>query len=238
MTGLEDVFRSGTLEMSASPWESLAGNPAWSSVLTNRILAVVAVVLLVADLLDLFRLAPQLIYCYDRSRGAETLEHSLGMARSRNSAAFFLSLPLCLVADRYALFRPGVWSVIPPAWSAPATIGVLVVFLLLRRFCYLLLRPRRMGTESFDALRHNLYNYLFLLVPVILLTVAVSKAAGMADALTRSILLVETALAWGFALLRSGQILGAHCSGLSTFLYLCGLELLPAAALVTADVLF
>ena len=237
MAALEDVFRSGTLEMSEKAWESLSGNPAWSAVTTNRILAVLAVVLLVADLLDLFRLAPQLAYCYDRSRGAESLEHSLGMARSRNTAALFLSLPFCLVADRYHLFLPGLWSVIPPAWSAPATIGALAVFLLLRRFMYLILRPRRLGTEAFDALRHNLYNYLFLLVPVMLLTVAVSKM-GMPDSLTRTVLLVETALAWGFALLRSGQILGAHCSGLSTFLYLCGLELLPAAALVTADVLF
>jgi hypothetical protein len=81
---------------------------------------VIAVVLLVIDLLDYFRLVPHLIYSYDRSRGAEALEHSLGMARSRNTAALIFALPFCLLVDRYALMRPAFWSGIPAAWSAAA----------------------------------------------------------------------------------------------------------------------
>ena len=233
-----EVFKSGTLEMSSSPLGTLAGDPAWNAVPTNRILAVVAVVLLVADLLDLFRLFPHLIYCYDRSRGAETLEHSLGMARSRNTATLFCALPFCLIADRYDLVRPRLWDAIPPAWSVPATLGALAAFLLLRRLCYLILRPRRLSSEAFDALRHNPYNYLLLLVPVMLLTVAVAVTGHLDDALTRTVLRVETAAVWAFALVRSGQILASRCSGLSTFLYLCGLELLPVSAMVAAAVLF
>jgi len=43
---------------------------------------------------------------------------------------------------------------------------------------------------------------------------------------------------WAFATWRTGQILHAYCSGFSTFLYLCALELLPAAALVAVVVNF
>ena len=236
--GGEDVFRSGTLEMSAGPLEGLAQEPLWADLTVNRILCVAAVVLTVIDLLDYLRLVPHLLYTYDRSRGAETLEHSIGMARSRNVAAHIQALPFCLVLDRYALARPAFWSGIPAAWSAPATLGLAAAFLLVRRLCYAFFRPRRLSGESFDALRHNLYNYLLLLVPLLLLTVAVLTLFHLPDATLKQVLAAEILAVWAFALVRSGQILGAHGSGLSTFLYLCGLELLPAALFVAVVVLF
>ena len=234
----EEIFRSGTLHMSGSALDTLAGTPAWSDLAVNRVLVVVSVILLVANLPDLFRLVPQLLFCFNRSRGAEALEHSLGMARMRNTTALFFALPFCLIADRYELLRPALWSVVPRGWSALATVGALGVFLLLRALCYALMRPRRLGGEAFAALRHNLYNYLLLLAPLMLVTVAVVISGRLDDALARTLLLAETGAVWLFSLLRSGQILGAHCSGLSTFLYLCGLELLPVALMVAAVVLF
>jgi len=236
--GGEEVFRSGTLEMSAAPWEGLVQEPLWADLTVNRVLCVAAVVLVVIDLLDYLRLVPHLLYTYDRSRGAETLEHSIGTSRSRNAAAFIQAIPFCLVLDRYAVVRPAFWSGIPAAWSAPATIGLVAAFLLVRRLLYAFFRPRRLSGESFDALRHNLYNYLLLLVPLLLLTVAVLTPAHVPDTAGRRILTGEIIAVWAFALVRSGQILGAHGSGLSTFLYLCGLELLPAALLAAVVVFF
>ena len=171
-------------------------------------------------------------------RAIQTLEHSIGTSRSRNAAAFIQAIPFCLVLDRYAVVRPAFWSGIPAAWSAPATIGLVAAFLLVRRLLYAFFRPRHLSGESFDALRHNLYNYLLLLVPLLLLTVAVLTPAHAPDAAGRRILTGEILAVWAFALVRSGQILGAHGSGLSTFLYLCGLEILPAALLAAVVVFF
>ena len=53
---MDEVFRSGTLNMSASPYEGLAADSLWTDILTNRILAVAAVVLMMVHLLDLLRL--------------------------------------------------------------------------------------------------------------------------------------------------------------------------------------
>lgn len=236
--GGEEVFRSGTLEMSGVPLDGLARTPVWADLTVNRVLCVIAVVLLVIDLLDYFRLVPHLIYSYDRSRGAEALEHSLGMARSRNTAALIFALPFCLLVDRYALMRPAFWSGIPAAWSAAAVIGMLAAFLLVRTLCYAFFRPRRLSGESFAALRHNLYNYFLLLVPLMLTTVGLLSVLQVPEAVLRSVLYAEIAAVWGFGLVRSGQILSAHGTGLSTFLYLCGLELLPAALLAAVVVFF
>ena len=39
---MEELFRQGTLEMSATPLGDLAGAPAWGGILTNQLLAVLA----------------------------------------------------------------------------------------------------------------------------------------------------------------------------------------------------
>lgn len=235
---MEEVFRSGTLNMSASPFEGLAAEPLWSDLTINRILAVAAVALILFRMLDLLRLLPQLLYSYNRIRGAEAIEHSLGTARLRNLVALSFSLPFCLILDRYAVLRPAFWEAIPPEWSAPATIGLVAAYILLRSLIHAIIHPRRMGSEVALTLRHNHYNYLLLLVALMLLLTAIAMAFRLDDTLVRTLQRVLIAAVWGFATLRSGQILITHGAGLSTFLYLCGLEILPAALLVAVVVFF
>lgn len=237
MTG-EEVFRSGTLEMSTQPWDGLAQAPVWTDFATNRILCLVAIVLMVANLLDYFRLVPSLLFCFDRSRGAETLEHSLGLARVRNLSGIVYGLPFCLILDRFGVVRPDFWDRIPPAWQAVAMIGLMAAFMFVRDLCYLVFRPRRVPGESYSALRHNVFNYLLVLVPLLLVTVAVITVFHLPQQLAVCLLAGEIALAWLFGLTRSAQILRNRCSGLSTFLYLCALEFLPAAILVAVVLIF
>ena len=237
MTG-EEVFRSGTLEMSGVPLDGLARTPVWTDLPLNRILCLVAVALMVVNLIDYFRLFPSLLYCIDRSHGAETLEHSLGLARTRTLSALIYILPLCLVFDRYQIIRPHFWSAIPPAWSAPAMIALFAAYMLARDLCYLFFRPRRLSGESYAALRHNPFNYLLLVAPLLFVTMGVVAIFHLPADLTKYLFLGELLLVWAVSLVRSGQILRKRCTGLSTFLYLCGLELVPAALLAAVVILF
>ena len=234
----EEVFRSGTLEMSARPWDDLAQAAFWTDLPLNRILCLVAVALLVVNLIDYFRLFPSLLYCIDRSHGAETLEHSLGLARTRTLSAIIYILPLCLAFDRYQIIRPHFWSAIPPAWSAPAMLALFAAYMLVRDLCYLFFRPRRLSGESYAALRHNPFNYLLLVAPILFVTMGVAAIFHLPADLTRYLFLGELLLVWAVSLVRSGQILRKRCTGLSTFLYLCALELVPAALLAAVVILF
>ena len=234
----EEVFRSGTLEMSARPWDDLAQAALWTDLPLNRILCLVAVALMVVNLIDYFRLFPSLLYCIDRSHGAETLEHSLGLARTRTLSALIYILPLCLVFDRYQIIRPHFWSAIPPAWSAPAMIALFAAYMLARDLCYLFFRPRRLSGESYAALRHNPFNYLLLVAPLLFVTMGVVAIFHLPADMTKYLFLGELLLVWAVSLVRSGQILRKRCTGLSTFLYLCGLELVPAALLAAVVILF
>lgn len=235
---MDELFRSGSLEMSASPLAGLAADPAWSELPGNRILAVAAVILLIVSLPDVFRIAPQLGYAFSRLRGAADLEHSLGTARTRNAVALLFLLPFCLAADRFALLRPAFWSRLPAAWSPAATLGLFAGYLLVRRCCHFLFRPRRLHAETAATLLHNPYNYFIPLTALVLLSSGALALLHASDLLIRAVLRWECAAVALFAFFRSGQILGGQCSGFATFLYLCGLEIVPASALVAVVLFF
>ena len=118
----------------------------------------------------------------------------------------------------------------------PATVGVFLAYLLLRTVCSALIRPPRLSGTAADAVRRSPWNYFILLTLLMLLTVGLLYIFRPSDTVVRITLYAETALFFLLSLLRSGQILASGFSGLTTILYLCGLELLPAAALAACAV--
>lgn len=226
-----DIFIQGKLEMSAVPVQEAAQAMLWDDFLLNRVLVVAAVLIGIAGLRDLLRLLPELLYCFSRPRASVSLEYNTSVVRMRNTAALISILPFCLLADRFGLFRPELWSAVPEEWSAPATVGVFLAYLLLRTVCSALIRPPRLNGTAADAVRRSPWNYFILLTLLMLLTVGLLYIFRPSDTVVRITLYAETALFFLLSLLRSGQILASGFSGLTTILYLCGLELLPAAAL-------
>lgn len=231
-----DIFIQGKLEMSAVPVQEAVQAMLWDDFLLNRVLVVAAVLIGIAGLRDLLRLLPELLYCFSRPRASVSLEYNTSVVRMRNTAALISILPFCLLADRFGLFRPELWSAVPEEWSAPATVGVFLAYLLLRTVCSALIRPPRLSGTAADAVRRSPWNYFILLTLLMLLTVGLLYIFRPSDTVFRITLYAETALFFLLSLLRSGQILASGFSGLTTILYLCGLELLPAAALAACAV--
>ena len=231
-----DIFIQGKLEMSAVPVQEAAQAMLWNDFLLNRVLVVAAVLIGIAGLRDLLRLLPELLYCFSRPRASVSLEYNTSVVRMRNTAALISILPFCLLADRFGLFRPELWSAVPEEWSAPATVGVFLAYLLLRTVCSALIRPPRLSGTAADAVRRSPWNYFILLTLLMLLTAGLLYIFRPSDTVVRITLYAETALFFLLSLLRSGQILASGFSGLTTILYLCGLELLPAAALAACAV--
>ena len=214
---------------------------AWADVPVNTVLVILSALACLIWLSDLLRLMPQLLECASRVRPNLSLEHSLHQARSRDFAAFVMLIPFCLLTDRYGLYQPGFIASLQPEWHVAALLGVLVGWLLLRKAIAaitLAIRPPRLDSESRSARLKVLYNCFVLTVPLMLLTAFVASFFFKApDGTVRSILWAEVGLMYLVSLLRGGQILRTGCSALSTFLYLCALELIPVAALVASAVI-
>lgn len=235
----EEVFRQGTLVMSDQPLQSTADALLWSQCLTNRIVIAVAVALFLIDLVDLLSIFPALTHNLKTSRGAISLEHSVSVARSRNISAALFAIPFCILCDRYALYPAAFWQAMPMGISLAVTAGVLVAFLLVRHIIHLLVtHPRRHDQEKAHAIHRVMYTFFIMMVILMLLTVAFLILKKAPDDTVRRVLYWEMIGMYAFAFFREGQILASHCSGFSTILYLCALELLPLAMLIASAIVF
>lgn len=232
-----ELFRQGRLEMSSAPLPELQTPAEWNDLLPNKIAIVLSVVLVLIYLKDIIRLIPPLLYALDRKRGGESLEYNVSAARMRNTVALIYTLPFCLIADYCGAYRPGFWSMVPPEWSSAATLGVMLAYFLLRRLCYAAIRPGKMSAESLATLKHSLYNYFIALVSVAVPTIGILPLFSVREDIISTVFLALTGLAFAFATVRAWQILKSRRSPLPTILYLCGLEILPAAAVVASAVL-
>lgn len=210
----------------------------WGDVPAHTWMLLACAVIILFLLLEIYKLLPAMMGCLTRSRGNLEVEHSVSTARSRNTCARLLYVTFIVAADRYALYNA---SFIAP-WSEPwlrlaELAAVLVAFNSLRLLMHALLlglRRIRPHHETILALRRGIYNYFICLVLLMLISLCVLVAFRASDVAIRWCLWAELALFWLLALVREGQILRSFCSGLGTFLYLCGLEIIPASVLIAS----
>ncbi len=230
-----DAFRIGELLLRTVP--SGAGEvSAPVAPLSVSILSVVFVVFMIVLMRSFIHLIPFIADSLLRARGSVALESSVRVSRDRNMVAVAMFLPMLLLSWRYRLYNPSFIADTGPDARMGLIAAVFAGYLLLRLFMYVLLKPRR-RYEQFQVAHHATYTFFILLVILLLFTAGIMYVFGASDATIRLVLYLETAFVYLLFLLRRAQILSLSCNHLRTFLYLCGLEILPTAALVVSAVL-
>ena len=228
-----DAFREGVLLMDGSlPAAAAAGG--WLACPVNAVLATAAVILFLLQLGELYSLLPSLAGCLIRWRGNIQVEHSIHQRGQRNLMAAAALLGFCLLANRFRFFNPRLVASLPCQWQVAAVAGFALGYLILRIVLHASFRPRRMDREAWKASGSALYNYFLLMMVVLLPVVGAMLVTGCGDGAVRVVTLCICSAAFLLFLVRKWQILGSSCTILATFLYLCGLELIPAAALIAA----
>ena len=234
---LLESFIPGVLEMSSEPLSDVALAFDWSSVLTNRIRVTASVFILLLMLGDLFKLMPALFYSVGRSRGIASLEYNISISRMRDRFAALCILPFCLIVDRFSLYDPAFLAPLAPEWKTPATIGVMVTYLCLRLVGSAIFCPRHLGRDAVVSARKCAYTFFILLCFLMILSTALLSVFSVPEHTVRIVLYSEIALFFPCSMVRTAQFLSGQCSNLATFLYLCGLELLPAALLLLSTLI-
>ena len=230
----EDLFRSGELLLPTTPPEAAA--PVETVPLSVTILVVATVLLFLLTIRGFLNVLPYLRDSISRARGSAALENSVKVSRDRNLVAAVCLLPAIVLAYRYRLYDPVFIRDLDPDFRLLAVAGAILGFLLLRYLMYRWMMPRR-SYDDYQVDYRVGHTYLILLMMLALLTVGVHYVIGSDDLMIKRFLLVETGLTYLMYLLRRAQILSTSCKPLTTFLYLCGLELLPAALLVGSAVI-
>ena len=195
-------------------------------------LAVAFTFIFLLSIRSFFKILPSLGDCILRWKGTLDLEDSLQLSGSRNWIAIVLFVPLCMVAYSYDLYHPDYMDTLPPALGLTAISGSMLACLLLRFFLNWQLEMGSFRSKVFMAANHAFYNYMIILFLIVFPVGAILNATTGDKELTRTMLLHTIAITYLIHILRRGQIFASACNPFTTFLYLCGLELLPTTVLV------
>ena len=238
MSPAEIIGQLGQLEMSSRPYNLPPAAFCWSEVPSNRILTCLAVLIFLFNIRNLFSLFSPMIYSLRSARGQVDLEYNVSISRLRNHIALVFFLPFCLLADRFELFPADFKAELNPNLHCLVSAGAIALYLLFRSLCQALLRAFSPGRDESTALKRSLYSYMISICPIMLLSGALLPAFGVGDAAVRIVLLCILGATLIVSYVRSFQILHVKSSSLLSFLYLCGLEFIPAAVLITAALVF
>ena len=231
----DDPFKSGQLLLPDTPPEAVEVAGEGLSLAASLLVAVSVLLFLVA-LRSFLSVLPYLADNILRARGSAALENSVRVSRDRNLVAAVFLIPAILLIYRYRLFDIAWFDTLSPDMRLAAVAGVFLGYLLIRFLLYRWLRPRRRYDDYQMAYRAG-FTFFILLMILALTTVGVCYVLRLPDATIKTLLLVETGVMYLLYLFRRGQILSMSCNSLTTFSYLCGLELLPTALLVVPAVI-
>ena len=195
-------------------------------------LAVAFTFIFLLSIRSFFKILPSLGDCILRWKGTLDLEDSLQLSGSRNWIAIVLFVPICMVAYSYDLYHPDYMDALPPALRLAAICGTMAAYLLLRFFLNWQLEMNSYRTKAFSAANHAFFNYMIILFLIMLPTGAILNAVIGDKEITHVVLLHVIAATYLIHIFRRGQIFASACNPFTTFLYLCGLELLPTTVLV------
>lgn len=201
----------------------------------SDILVVVSVLLCILVLGRFLGLFPYLADSLSRLRGCFALEGSIRVRQDRNLVALALVIPAILLVWRYRLYNPDIISGLEPDIRLCAVAFALVAFFLFRHLMYLVLRPRQ-GTENFRDAHRVAYTYFIILMILLLAIVGILALTHLDEGIVRWVLYGVSAFIYLLFLRRAQQILSLSCNPLRTFLYLCGLEILPLSLLIVSGI--
>lgn len=230
----------GTLHLPTERPASIAA-AGWADIPEHGWMLVACAAFVLIILPELYKLMPSMLGCLVRSRGNIEVEHSVSTARSRNICARILALPFLVAADRYCIYSASFLAGWEDPWLRIAELaGVVTAYLILRRILHALLLGRRLrlDTDSRKALTRGILNYFVCFVTVMMLSICLFYCFKASDDAIRLIISIELGAFWLVSVVREGQILQQKCTGFATFLYLCGLEFLPAGALIASALIF
>ena len=231
---LDSLFTSGKLLLETTvPQEAPA--PAEPSAWLVNLLVVVFAVLAIAILKRFLQVLPYMADSYLRVRGSAALEGSIRVSQDRNLVALVFIIPAVLLVYRYRLYDPSVLQDLDPNLRLAGVALALISYFLVRHMVYLWIRPHQ-RVDIFRQAHRVAYTYFIFLMLLVLVTIGILALAGVESAIVRYVLYGEIGLVFILLLFRSSQILSLSCNRLRTFLYLCALEILPAALLVVSAV--
>ena len=227
---------SGELAAGAAG-DAAAAAASWADVPLNSIATIISVILLILYLGRLVHVFPYVFGSILRWKEAVNLEDSMGLIRDRGACAAVLVVPAALLASRYGLYAPDLINELPAWMQTLAVFAALLAYILLRRILTRAALPRKINHDLYQTADRAGYNFFIVAVLACGAAAGCLSLMGAEDLTIRNILYYILLFFFLVFLVRRTQILSNGCSQFTAFLYLCGLELFPAALLIASAIL-
>ena len=201
-----------------------------------EILAAVCVITGILLLRHIADILPSLAGCLLRWKECINLESSVKLSHDRNIFAAYLTVPFCLAVSEYRLYAPAFLDGMDEPAYTGCICAVFAGYLVLRAAPHIMIRNPKCGEKMFKSAGHVSFSFFCIMVTIILIEAGICSFTDVSADISRPLLLYTMLAVYLVSIFRKFQIFSNSCSFLSSFLYLCALEILPTGILVLSAV--
>lgn len=231
----EDIFLpSGNVNLSASVAEPLAEK--WSDSPANAGIMIFSILLMLLYMRKFMNISRYLFGGFVRWKLIAELEHNMQMARLRDSMMFPAFVIFCTILARFSAFMPAPLEAFSPERKTLCVFGLFAALLIIRALLVLIAPTKRMGLGRDAVIVSNGAgrDFFIMMAAALSAVLLVGTMLPGREALMTDIARYLLLALWLVFVLRKMQILSADAGLLRAILYLCTVEIPPAAMLVVS----
>ena len=229
----DSAFLSGTLHLPHGTDEAAQDRTAVQdhNLVQDTIIALMAVIFILY-IRNAVSILPMIAGCLLRWKECLNLENSMKLSHDRNIFAIYMTVPFCLAISCYRLYDPEFLSHVQGLAYTGCIFGVFAGYLMARTVPYILVRKPKGGEKTFKFARRVSWSYFCIMAAAVLATAGICSFSKVSMETSRTVLYYVILSLYLLSVFRKFQIFNNSCSFLTSFLYLCALEILPAGILV------
>ncbi len=202
-----------------------------------NILALLSTLVVITLLRRLVNLAPSLVACMIRWKECVNLDASVKNAYDRDMIALAMVIPFCLAAEKFRLYSLSFMDGMNENLRLCVILGTFIMYDIIRRLASMMMQNRK-NKKTYDVAQKSSYTF-FIILTIVLMTLGGILSFRHVEAESiRIAMLWVSAFIYTLSLLRKTQIFLSGFSILTSFLYLCALEIIPTGILVISVLIF
>ena len=231
----EDIFLPADSSAVTVP-ASVPRQESWTDSPANTGVMILCIVIMLAYMRKFMKVFPYLAGGLFRWKLIAELEHYIKMARLRDSLMFPAFVIFCTILARFSAFMPAPLEAFSPERKTLCVFGLFAALLIIRALLVLIAPIKRMGLGRDAVIVSNGAgrDFFIMMAAALSAVLLVGTMLPGREALMTDIARYLLLALWLVFVLRKMQILSADAGLLRAILYLCTVEIPPAAMLVVS----
>ncbi len=202
------------------------------------ILASISILMVITVLRKLVAVFPSLLACTLRWKESVNLESSIKFSHDRDIIAIVMTVPFCLAAEKFRLYDPSFLADMNENMRIGITSGVFFTYFLVRSLVSSIVQAFTQKKKAYLTAVRSAYSFFIILSLILIAMGGILSFLHVDNGIIRNAMLWVSAFIYIIFLLRKFQIFNSGFSILTSFLYLCALEIIPTGLLIASALIF